>query len=275
MPAKDYEVELLAPEPEPIHEDPFDETNPRALINLVGSRIREGINAIPPSYFEMEEAPLRRLAYPPSPDDPPGTRTIVPSWARKCRIAFWEEYDKCQRNNEECMDSSAIYAEHCHRGEFYNKLVAHPARLALLLRPSAPYRLLLAELHELGLERMREVLDLPVTSDNGAPNVKLIDMQQRIFEHIDMRKKGAIIQRIDQRTLSLSGTLPPGALPPGGTGALPPPQRTMAELNLELLALEKRSKELSQPGVIDVDLTRSTLPDTIKIGVPHDSEEDD
>lgn len=227
--------------------DPFDRSDPRCILHFLTDSLSSAVRQVPPELFSTPPDILKKLAWPPVMVD---ERLIKgpPPWARQVHIAFWNEYGRCVSNEEKTMDMSLVWdSSACNKSLFLRQIVTLPPRVAWLLRPSPAYDLLISEIHQLSLERMRAIMD-----EDSTGNPKLMHVQAQIFEHFDMRAKGAIIQRIDQRTLNVNTTVAPPIT--GGKSA----PKTMAELEREIAALEAKSKSLSQPGVIEVDITKSS-----------------
>lgn len=152
-----------------------------------------------------------------------------------------------------------VMAQICHAKFFNTRFISDPAKLMWMLHPPVGYDLNLKEIHLLSLRCMRAAMALEIVDDNGKPNVKLIEAQMKIFQHIDMRIKGAVIQRIDQRNLNVN--MNANASPEVEKEVNRISSMTMEEIETRIKFLERKSKGLEAPGNVSVQL----MPDTIKV----------
>lgn len=242
----------------------YDLKNPRSMVRLLPTFIVERVKYLPSRFLEMTEAELQEACFEanrPSDD------------ARLLRIAFWEEYDRCQRYEEKQIDVSRVTQGICSVSYFANRFVTDYRLLAWMLRPPALYLNQLKDIHELSLRQLLAVIQLPIERDEkGKVDTKLIDLQQRIFQHVDMRIKGAIIQKIDQRNLSVNvdvdGNSPEGKkiLEQSRTQHL-----SMSEVESKIKALEEKSIKLQAPTRIETDFMREVSP--VVVDIPHSTDE--
>lgn len=203
-----------------VDSSPFDPENPWSLFNLVPAPIKEAVENIDPRFYSYSEMELRQKAKP---------------TAQHCRIriSFWDEYLRAVEQKRPMYISSIIKGA-CSPEFFYSTIIRNQQLLAYITIPPADYQLALREMLELGWDRMREVLMMPMTSkvpvqirtkdeETGkiitttelieTPNTKLIAEMRAIVQQLDQRIKGAVMQRmqIDQRNLNLNVNSPPGA----------------------------------------------------------------
>lgn len=165
----------------------------------------------------------------------------------RLKLNFWNEYDEVCKKPYQQMRLSHITGGVCTLSQF-RKLTNDKHRLAWLIQVPADYRLSLADIHELSLAQMREIMVMDNYDDKGNVNVKLLDVKFKVAQHVDMRLKGAIVQRIDQRNLNLnmnSDVKPETAK----DVAL-----SMDEIENRLAELKQKSRSLTVPGGIKVDL---------------------
>lgn len=174
----------------------FDRTNPRSLINIVWVEFREAMFTVEvnqPELLEMTERKLEKLVEP----DPTDCRL---------RLRFWDEYARAQDRGKR------LFLEEICRGvcstDYFDKHISkNLQKIAWIILPPANYVTTMEELLYKGLDRIREVLDLPLKDQaTGRVDTKLIGEMVKIVQMLDQRVKGAIIQkvaiqqRIDQRT---------------------------------------------------------------------------
>ena len=241
MAASDTKVPVvLTPEPPTPAQDPtpavalFDEKDPRSLINLLPevprTRIQEALfDAEAAPLFEMDELTLlrhlRENGFPPTPTD------------NRLRLQFWLEYDNTQQQLHKRMEMSRVFAGICTVEYFYKKYLQDPRRVAWLLCPPVGYAIKANEALEFGLEQLRDILSLD-HGGNGKPiDHKLMKLKKDIFEILDVRVKGAPIQK--NVNITAHATPAQAARVMSATQEL-----TMEELEKKLEAARKKEKEM-------------------------------
>lgn len=234
--------------------DDYELEEKRSVTSFLPPKLREAISHLPTEVYELDERELTKLIWPKGDPDETSSRL---------RVAFWAEYDRVQANKESRMDISRVTDGVCTLRYFYSKFILDQRRLAWILQPTVDYTLSIKEMHVLGMTAMRRALALDATAISGKPNVKLIEAQFKIMQHIDMRIKGAIVQRIDQRNLNVNvnSDAPTETADKMSKVA----KMTMEELDDQLGALRQASQALTAPSNIVVDLMRDTRPEPVKI----------
>lgn len=208
----------------------FDGSNPTSLYSLMPVWLKPYCDNLTDEDFAKTDVELSEELFA---DD------TIPEMPYRLRIAFWDEYDRVIRYGEPMMLLDNVYNGICHLTRF-RKEIGNPKYFAWLLKPPTGYTLLLKEMSQLALQRQLEVMRLPITDSKGRPNVKLIEAQHKIFQHLDTRLKGAVVQKIEQKNLNVSID--------GNTKSLAPArQLTLDEVNKELERLRKVSESLSAP----------------------------
>jgi hypothetical protein len=230
---------------------PFDKSNPRALFNLLPKYIQDRMEEIPEVFFESTEEEIRQQLFGGNSPD----QTL-----NRLRVSFWEEYDRVQRYKEPKLDIAKVVEGVCLPRYFMTKILPIDAKLVWLLHAPTDYQINLREMHELSLRQMRNVMALPIVDPaTGKINTKLIEVQNKIFTHVDMRIKGAIIQRIDQRNLNvnLEGEAAEAKAKEIAEG--PKRQESMAEIDARLSNVRQRIELLSAPSLISADLSPAAV----------------
>lgn len=233
------------------HSANFDTTSPESLINMMPKFMVDAALSVPSELFELTEDELRKKAF------PEGYPHVSQS---TIRTQFWEEHDVAYRQGRP-MDVKAIQKKVSSR--IFSGLVANPFRLAWLLSPPTDYTDLLKDIHSMSLEQMRRACQVDPVGPDGKVNVKLIEAQKKIFEHVDFRIKGSFIQRIDQRNMNVN--INADATSEVAAQANQISKMTMAELNQRIAYLEKKSMRLSVPGHVDVDLMKGVQKSAVDV----------
>jgi hypothetical protein len=189
------------PEAEPIP-DIFDASDPRSLVNIVWKDFRDvlkrTVNAYP-ELFTLSEARLQQKAKP----EPQH---------RMMRMRFWQEYDIAQQANR-TMRASDVTRGICIPEYWSRNVNTNPELLAYIITPPPRYITRMETMLDLALDNLLEILELPVKNEKtGFIDSKLIANKVKVFELLDLRVKGAIMQkvaihqRIDQHTQITEGT---------------------------------------------------------------------
>lgn len=199
----------------------FDKSDPRSLINMATKKLKKKLDALPKKYFECTDDELIRWAKP---------NTVV----ERLRVAFWNEYGRVQdHGNLQKMDDRRIYGQCCTKHYWYTIVLESKAFLAFIIRPPANYEIRVEEMLNLGLDKLRQVLKLPIKDIKQQPNTKLISEMVKIVVLLDNRHKGGVTQRIEQKNLNLNVT---------GQA----PITRVADIDKEINALEIEIKQLEK-----------------------------
>lgn len=187
-------MDEMLPTPSTLEADLFDENNPRSLINIVWVDFKEILKRsryAMPELFEMSETKMTREVDP----DP---------CLRMVRMRFWQEYDRCQIQGKTMMVRDVLKGV-CTQDYWKRGILPFPEKVAYLCIPPTEYVAIMEDLLTVGIEQLREILALPIKDAQGKINSKLIAEKIKIFQLLDLRVKGAVIQkiaiqqRIDQR----------------------------------------------------------------------------
>jgi hypothetical protein len=210
----------------------LDKSDPRGLYNLLPKFMQECADLINPDDLEDELA-LELF---------PDTNGQPPNLWRTLKYAFWDEYDRCQRHENNQLMVEKFCFGIMPRARF-RKEVCKTKLLAWLITPPLTYIQRVKEIHELGLASQTEVMKIKINPDK--PNVKLIEAQIKIFQFADVRLKGAIVQKIQQQNLNVNVD--------GNKQSLPAKQLTLDEIQLEIERLQAQSQALLAPARVQLD----------------------
>lgn len=208
--------------------DYYSEDNDRALINIVPDKIKELLKSeVVQEYLNMDYVRLRKMLKP--------TVTM-----NRLRSNFWKEYELAQ-SNKTIMNMGNVYKGICSRQNFY-ELLNRETKAAWILSPVADYYTALEESHSYGIDRLREILNMPLYKTKeiktrtgkirreSVPDVQMAKLMVDIFKILDERVKGTVAQKIEH-----SGSVE--------TKQLPPQEVDLSELNMsELNEIIKSAK---------------------------------
>lgn len=173
----------------------FDEENPLSVINLVPPMMQEAIRKIPDQVTYLThatEAQIRKEVKPTERDE-------------RLRLAFWDEYNYASSVGTQMrinhIIKGCVAVEH-----FYEIYLKTPKKLAWIITPPKFYSQGMKYILHLGLDRLTEIMQASVVDENGKLDVRAASVILKTFQLVDLRVKGAIMQKvqIDQRTLNMN-----------------------------------------------------------------------
>lgn len=172
-----------------------DEDNPRSIVNIVSDRLKASILRVPDEYLNQDPDDLLRMlkksGYRPSATD------------NRLRLSFWREYERAQDLQAQIVISN-VHGNFISRQYFYFGFATNPKRLAWMLTPPLDYALSMEEALLHGVDRIREILDMPLYNKAGAPDPKVAGVIIEAVKVLDTRVKGAVIQKIAQTNLHVN-----------------------------------------------------------------------
>lgn len=209
----------------------WDKDDSRSVLRLAPEVIQRRMLEIPEDVRYLDEPQLRKQIRPTATDN-------------QLRISFWLEYDRCQREMDKQMQMTAIIRGIISEDYFYNVYIKNLTRLAWILIPPKSYTVKLSEMLELGLDQLRETLELPHIESNGKVNTKLLELKLKITAMMDMRMNGAIAQKvqIEQKNMNMNLHLRNSADEISGLIE----SKNMEELDRKLADLRKKEAMLTQ-----------------------------
>jgi hypothetical protein len=235
--------ETPAPSSTALQVDHWNRTEPRALINLVPPGVAAHLMTASGShsdYFGQAERDLyQRLksdGFQPNATD------------NRLRLAFWNEYERAQTHQDK-MNVDSIIDGVCSRSYFYGRYLTNAAKVAWLSTPPASYKVIAEEALAFGYEQLREILDLPIKNETtGRLDVKLMELKAKIVAMLDVRVKGAVVQKVEQKNMNLNVSTSDGQVAKMAIG------QSMSDIEKRLKELERRErKALNLPEPKDIE----------------------
>lgn len=201
----------------------WEHKNPRSLINLVSPKLAEHMRALQPYLFTLSDSAFAK-------------KYEAPWIVQQLKICFWDEYFLTQDKDFKSMRIEAMYSKVCSKEYFY-ELVSDPLTLTYILRPPSGYMIRMRSLLDIGLERFREILTLPIVDYNGKIDAKHVNNIIKIVSIVDNRVKGAVTQniKIDGTHKSMNMNVNYEA------------PKSHRQIESELLQIEKEILELQTP----------------------------
>lgn len=205
-------------------------TSTRSLYNLAPEVIKRGMDAILEVRPALAEIPMEQIqaevagelaAY----AKLNAQQDISLDQLKTLRMTLWEEYGRAVANRT-LMYLDKIVRGVCSPSGFYTAVCSQPTRLAFILCPPPDYQTVLAGLHATALERIRAILEMPLTKDvynkdgdivGTTANTAVAGVVLKAYQMLDVRLKGSVVQRVQQQSISLQmkgrGAVAGGMLP--------------------------------------------------------------
>jgi len=189
-----------------------------SVLSLLPELLRKRVAEVPGAFWELPEEELARF-----------TKSCrFTEIDQKLRITFWAEYHRASEAGS-MMRVSAITSGVCTPHTFYNRVVVDPARLVFIMTQPTDYKLDLEETLVVLVRKLRQVADLPVLDDEGAPIYKNIEILLKTFPHIDNRVKGGVVQRSEIKSVTANVSVSP--------------THSISDIDRKLAELEQKSVE--------------------------------
>lgn len=175
----------------------------RSLIRLAPECVQRAMAALPDDLRSKDEASLRAMYSQTS------KKKLTPM-DNQVRLAFWLEYERVQREMAPKMIIGNVLRGIMAYDYFTGNYLKDEYRVAYLTIPPISYTVRLNEMLDTGLDQIRNVMDMPhVEYDNkgrAKVNTKLLELKFKIMTYVDMRKNGAIAQKlqIEQKSLNMN-----------------------------------------------------------------------
>lgn len=171
----------------------------RRVYDLVPPYVQAAIDTIPEELRLKEERELRNHVRP-------------NASVQALRNSFWVEYARCIDSGSK-FSISRIISGICNIEYFSQVVLKHPAMVEWMMRPPVSYNRAMEESLSFGVERLREILELPISytkvDSNGFEKTiidhKAAELVLKAFIIADTRVKGSVLQR--QQTMNVSGTM--------------------------------------------------------------------
>lgn len=162
--------------------EPWDEDNPRSLINIAPREIKDTMRRIPKEWLLMGEKELESFLEPTTDDS-------------RLRKAFWAEYEHAQALIER-MNLARISQRVGVVEKFLLRQLKSTERLAWILCPPVVYEMYLDEALDFSFRRLRdEILTIPFRHPDGTPDHKAMELFIKATAFIDMRKNGGFVNK--------------------------------------------------------------------------------
>lgn len=256
MDDKNEQLQDALPDSERIEYVVTDTDNPRSVLNLIKNcaRIHEAILRVmieEPDLLSLDEGSLHKLVSP----------TIG---MQRIRFSFWAEYENCVSRGRP-MKQAQIIGGILTEQNFKDRFLADNKKVAYMLCPPTNYVVQVKEALQAGFETVRQIVSAKVVDEDGYLIPRAADVVLKAVALLDIRVKGAIVQRIDQRTLNMNMEAPPQLAIPESLDEL---EMQIAEVRKKLVATPRRAELLNSSddsyditksrAVVDVEIEETT-----------------
>lgn len=233
MENQDEQLKDVSPDPERVEYVVTDTDNPRSVLNLIKNcpRIHEAILRLmieEPELLSLDEGSLHKLVHP----------TVG---MQRIRFSFWAEYENCASRGRP-MKQAQIIGGILTEQNFKESFLANNKKVAYMLCPPTNYVVQVKEALQAGFETVRQIVSAKVIDEDGFLIPRAADVVLKAVALLDIRVKGSIVQRIDQRTLNMNMEAPPQIQIPESLDDL---ERQIAEVRKKLIATPRRQELLN------------------------------
>ena len=202
------------------------------LLELLPPAARRAAGKIPVSVLRMDPLELRRKVKP-SP------------FMEALRTSFWAEYHACTKNARG-MNMARVYGPII--SQFYwNRILENPVLTAFVMTPPADYHNSVRSLLRLSLERMHEIMNLPLYDKKGNIDVNIAKLVLKAHEVVMYREMGAPVQK----SLSISKTI--GENPDEASTA------ERGEISARMSDMKVAARDIEAEGEIIDEFTAATI----------------
>lgn len=195
------------------------ESHVPSLVDLVPRVVAEAIEKLPDNYVNRPERDLKKLLRP-------------PHLASRLRVQFWLEYHRALSGVHKHMKMENVFAGCCPKQMFYEWVLKDKKQVAWMICPPSDYMVSIKTSLAYATEEIQEILEKRIPFKMTQADVRLAELKVKIWQLLDERVNGAIVQKLEAKHLHAN---------------LPQPQDRSTLL-----------KELSNEhrGVIDVDVKK-------------------
>lgn len=169
----------------------LDETDPNSIHNLVPLWLSNRIKALPKEWFTWDLKKLKNHVKP---------GKIVEA----LRYSFWLEYSNTVYNGKDKMVLYRVWSPICTDYYFHEEVCKTPLLLCWMLQPPQKYARCMEALLDHSVDRLREILDLPIVDKKGKINHQVAKLIMSIHNRLEDRVQGAIVQKTETKTLSMN-----------------------------------------------------------------------
>lgn len=156
----------------------------------------------------------------------------------RIRVAFWMEFDRATATGTN-MNMARVYSGICTGEHFHGLVIRKPEKLAWILTPLTSYTIAMEEALVSGIEKLREVFEFPLYNKRGEPDVRVGELILKAVAQLDLRVKGAIIQKIQTQSLNVHAHVNK-------------PTESMSDLDKRLEELEQKAEQSGLPPTVEV-----------------------
>jgi hypothetical protein len=154
------------------------------------------------------------------------------------RLCFWDEYQAATAQNRPMSFATICTIFGSDTSAWAKYYAKRLDKLAFILHPPKNYVHAMKVILDRGLDKLLDIMEMPIVNKRGEPDVKVITQIIKVFQLVDLRVKGSIIQRVQIQQQNLNVNV-------DGTSDVP--RLTPEQLNqLSLEQLEALEEKLAR-----------------------------
>lgn len=222
----------------------FNLSDEHHFINLIPDSFREAVLKIPPYFLELSEKDLIKEVYGDTPNE---IDTLI-------KMEFWDLYE-ANFEAKKPITMRALIKGTCDERTF-RSLLTESGRVAYIIRQPTKLQNRIKYAHSFAVNEMIKLLTEPepINTRTGVPDAKLKQLKFQIYQYLDQRLHGSLIQRmqVEQKTLqvNIDGNTTTNTTKPQTAEEL---EARLKEVETELLQLQPAQIQPPTSDVIVVE----------------------
>lgn len=215
-------------------------TDEKTIYEMVPPYVKTAFDSVPEYLRYLDESKLRKEVRP-------------NSAVCALRNSFWMEYQKVFDKGGQFLVSNVI-AGICTIEYFSKFVLTNPILVSWIMRPPIHYTKAMEEILSYGLERLRQIMELPFEESyidkNGFEKKKIdsrtAELVLKAIAFVNLQARGSVVQKHELKTLSLNANVSEGKLM-GIAASL-----SMKDIDEKLEQLRKKEQQFEQSRTIEV-----------------------
>lgn len=171
----------------------FDPGNPFSLLNTAPETVVPVIKRV------MEKYPATML----KPDIVLRVKCKPDQRDHRLRLSFWDEYNAATALGKRMCLRNVIH-KICPIEVWNGYYARNLLKTLWIITAPRDYVLEMRHIHAQGLERLEQIMKLPITNKKGETDHKAVALILKTFQLVDLRMKGSILQKVRIQKQSLN-----------------------------------------------------------------------
>ena len=211
------------------------EGTPSSIYNVLPDWFAAHVRSVPVEYLLVDAQKFRSK--------------LKPSlYLESLRTAFWLEYNQAILHDRK-MDVKRLYVGFVSREYYFSKIVGQPEVFAFVLTPPVDYALGMEAMLKVSLERMHELITLPLYNSKGEVDPRIAALVLKAHESLMYRQFGAPVNRninIEKKTNAIPSDIELSRLEAEMDSKLEKTAQAIRVVGAEIAKVLPREEELDE-----------------------------